>query len=142
VRAGNYGEMLLEVARRLCEELSGPPAPTAPNGEGPLPPPSSFGISHGLDAEDRKVVESLRSALSEIALALCPTSGEASPESAVAALDGIESVVAAELLRGNPEQLPKLMPSFVFLVALQVGGQDRALELCIRAAELIDEIAY
>jgi hypothetical protein len=43
-----------------------------------------------------------------------------------------------ELMRGNSAQLPTLMPSFVFLVALVVVDQDRALELSARTAELIE----
>ena len=45
-----------------------------------------------------------------------------------------------ELVSGNAAQLPALMPSFVFLVALPVVDQDRALELSRRTSELIDGV--
>jgi hypothetical protein len=44
-----------------------------------------------------------------------------------------------ELLSGNAAQLPQLLPSFVFLVALPIVDQDRALELSRRTSELIEE---
>lgn len=132
--------MLLEVAGRLCDELGDPPVPPTPAVEVLAAPPLvDLGLSHELDAEDGQVVESLRGALATIALALCPSPGEPAMAGVLASLDGAESVMRVELLRGNPEQLPKLMPGFVFLVALQVAGEDRALELSRRASELIAE---
>ena len=142
MRAGDYGEMLLGVARQLCDELRDQDDPLPSGLAGLLTPPrGGLEISHDLDAGDREVVENLRGALAEIAIALWPDQEEPSVASAVAALDGAESVIGAELLRGNPQQLPRLMPSFVFLVALQVAGQDRAFELSQRVTELIEEAA-
>jgi hypothetical protein len=43
-----------------------------------------------------------------------------------------------ELVRGNAGELPALMPSFVFMVALQVVDQDRALELSQHTSRLIE----
>lgn len=43
-----------------------------------------------------------------------------------------------ELARGNANQLPALMPSFVFLVTLPIVEQDEALNLSRRASELLD----
>ena len=43
-----------------------------------------------------------------------------------------------ELVSGNAAQLPALMPSFVFLVALPVVDQDRALELSRRTERLVE----
>jgi hypothetical protein len=40
---------------------------------------------------------------------------------------------------GNDARLPQLMPSFIFLVALPIVEQDRALELSRRTSELIEE---
>ena len=138
--AGDYGEMLLKVAARLCEELGDPPdQSTSEVPDFAALPLSELGLSYGLDAEDRKIVESLRGALMKIAMALCPSPGEPAVAGVLASLDGAESMMGVELLRGHPEQLPKLMPGFVFLVALQVAGQDRALELSRRASELIEE---
>jgi hypothetical protein len=57
-----------------------------------------------------------------------------------AALDGAESVIRGELLFGNADRLPALMPGFVFLVVLPVVDQDRALELSRRTEELIQAV--
>jgi hypothetical protein len=40
---------------------------------------------------------------------------------------------------GNAARLPTLMPSFVFLVALPLVDQDRALELSQRSAQLVEK---
>ncbi len=43
-----------------------------------------------------------------------------------------------ELVMGNADRLPALMPSFVFLVVLPVVGQDRAFELSKRTSTLLE----
>ena len=55
-----------------------------------------------------------------------------------AALDGAEMVMRGELVSGNAGQLPALMPSFVFLVALPVVTEDEALDLSKRMARLVE----
>jgi hypothetical protein len=45
-----------------------------------------------------------------------------------------------ELMRGRSEQLPALMPSFVFLVALPIVHQDRAFALSEQTFELLEKI--
>ena len=78
--------------------------------------------------------------LAKIAAALMSRSGGGSGNAVGAAIDGAELVMRGELLSGNADRLPALMPSFVFLVALPVVDQDRALELSRRTIELIDAI--
>jgi hypothetical protein len=43
-----------------------------------------------------------------------------------------------ELVCGNAEQLPALLPGFVFLVTLPVVEQDKALQLSRRTARLVE----
>jgi hypothetical protein len=132
--------MLLAAIARIRDE-SGPPRIP----EAAAPPellashPRQPAISHDLTADDAQLAARLRGELGKLVLALDPVPGEAAKNGAVATLDAAESVIGVELLRGNPERLPKVMPSFVFLLAVQVTGQDRALELAERLTELIEQ---
>jgi len=45
-----------------------------------------------------------------------------------------------ELLAGDAERIAILMPSFVFLVVLPIVGQDEALALSRRTAQLVEEL--
>ncbi len=91
-----------------------------------------------LNSEDELLVTGVRRGLAKIAAALSGGDSDDPAANAVgAALDGAEMVMRGELVRGKAEQLPALMPSFVFLVALTVADQDRALELSRRAEELL-----
>jgi hypothetical protein len=91
-----------------------------------------------LNSEDELLVTGVRRGLAKIAVALSGGDSDDPAANAVgAALDGAEMVMRGELVRGKAEQLPALMPSFVFLVALTVADQDRALELSRRAEELL-----
>jgi hypothetical protein len=94
----------------------------------------------GLNSEDELLVTTMKRGLAKIAATLAGEGSDGgAPTSAVkAALDGAEMVMRGELLRGNAAQLPALMPSFVFLVALPVVDQDRALNLSRRTAQLLD----
>jgi hypothetical protein len=137
VPAGNRSsEALLRVADQLCAEL-------APAGIGEVPGVRSMLADEGamagiLSAEDESLVAALRGGLAKIAAAV-GGQGEDPPRRAVStALDGAEMVVRGELLSGNREKLPRLMPSFVFLVALPIVDQDRALELSQRTEELLE----
>ena len=137
MQAGNYGEMLLRVADRLCRELG-----YAESGEVPgarTTPGEGLATSRILDSEDAALVARLRTALAKIAVALNTRSEDAPVPGVLAALDGAEMVMRGELVSGNAGQLPRLMPSFVFLVALPIVEQDRALELSRRTSELIEE---
>lgn len=135
--AGNERDALLRVADRLGTELGytgreEPPGAGSPlGGEGPL-----AGI---LNSEDELLVARVRSGLAKVAAALDGEGLEGASRSAVgAALDGAEMVMRGELVSGNAARLPSLMPSFVFLVALPVVDQDRALDLSRRTARLVE----
>ena len=138
VLAGNERDALLRVADQLSIELGydpggEPPGARSPlgGGEGPM-----AGI---LNSEDELLVARIRRGLAKVAAALDGEASEGVPEYAVgAALDGAEVVIRGELVSGNAAKLPTLMPSFVFLVALPVVDQDRALELSRRTEQLVE----
>lgn len=138
VLAGTEREALLAVADQLSielgyaesEEPSGARSPLGRN-EGPM-----AGI---LNSEDELLVARVRSGLAKVAAALDGESPDGASRRAVgAALDGAEMVMRGELVSGNAARLPALMPSFVFLVALPLVDQDRALELSQRSAQLVE----
>jgi hypothetical protein len=92
------------------------------------------------DPDDRRLAASMRQSLGRLAAALGDGRAGTSPDSTVAAaLDGVEIVIRGLLVSGGSAQLPQLVPSFVFLVAVAVVDQDRALTVSRRAADLIDE---
>ncbi len=81
----------------------------------------------------------MRRSLAKVAAALGDDGCDGvSGRSVSIALDGAEVVMRGELAMGNAGQLPALLPSFVFLVALPVVDQGRALELSRRAAQLVE----
>ncbi len=134
--AGNYGQALLRVADELCTELTDADTDVL---SGPRSALAEGNVMTGiLDAEEEALVRELRAALVRIAAAL----GAATPEdpkarTIEAVLDGAEMVIRGELLSGNARQLPELMPSLVFLVALPIVEQDRALDLSARTKDLV-----
>jgi hypothetical protein len=132
--AGDHRNALLEVAERLAFELG--------YGAGDNLPGAELGLSgengamaRVLNPDDERLVERLRSGLTKVAVAL---GGIDSSRQTKEALDGIETVMRGELVSGNAARLPALMPDFVFLVALSVVSQDKALLLSIRARELVE----
>lgn len=136
--AGDYGEALIGATNRLCAELgAGSSEPVASAN----PTLAEKGLMGGiLSAEDDLLVRRLRAALARIAAAV----GESEPDFShplivQMVLDGAEMMMRGEILKGNRERLSQLMPDFVFLVALPIVDQDRALELSRRATELIEE---
>lgn len=137
--AGNHGEALLEVADQLCAELGFEGAGQIPGARSVL---GVKGVMGGiLSPEDEALSRRLREALARIAAAL-GFDGEGERARVVTvALDGAEMALRGELVSGNADQLPQLLPSLVFLVALPLVDQDRAIELSRRTAELIAEAA-
>jgi hypothetical protein len=139
VEAGKEREALLRVADRLCAELGceeneaqlrGIHSPLRGDGRG---------LEDILGPEDESLVAAMRGRLAKVATAAGTEKPDGVPEKAVAAaLDGAELVIRGELVRGNVERLPDLMPSFVFLVTLPMVEHDGALDLSRRAAELIE----
>jgi hypothetical protein len=136
VPAGNCGEALIQVADELCAELGYA-------GTEEIPWARSTGTEEGpmagtLSPEDESLASGLRDALAKIATALGARPDDPRARQVLVALDGAEMAIGGELLSGNRQQLPRLMPSLVFLVALPIVEQDRALELSRRTAELIE----
>lgn len=50
---------------------------------------------------------------------------------------GAAQVMRGEMLLGNADRLPRLLPSFAFLVALSIAGKEKALEVSERAEQLM-----
>jgi hypothetical protein len=139
VLAAGERRALLRVAHQLSVELGYVegeelPATTSPLGE------KAGAMAGILNAEDELLVTSVRRGLVKIATALDSDGSDSASEAAVGAvLDGTEMVMRGELVRGNAARLPALVPGFVFLVALAVVHQDRALELSRRTERLLEE---
>jgi hypothetical protein len=136
VLAGDERNALLRVADQLSVELGYAGGDEVPGADSP-----GGGMAVGLlNSEDELLVARVRRGLAKIAAALDGIGSEDASETAVgAALDGAEVVMRGELMTGNGGQLPALMPSFVFLVALPMVDRDRALELSRRTARLIED---
>jgi hypothetical protein len=138
VLTGNEREALLRVADRISIELG------YAEGEESSGPDSLLEGNQGtmagiLNSEDELLVLRMRQGLAKVAAAAGDGDSEGSSESAVrAALDGTELVMRGELVCGNAEQLPALLPGFVFLVTLPVVEQDKALQLSRRTARLVE----
>lgn len=130
--AGNYAEALLRVADQLC---SGLPF----DGSGEIPGArSTLAKDETLGAVDQSRVSQMRRALAKIAACLGGPTETPDLPAVQAALDAAEMVMRGELIRHNEDQLPRLMPSMVFLVVLPIVGQGRAIELSDRTAELVE----
>lgn len=106
-----------------------------------LPYPVQVEKSEGPCADDEPLPRRIRGALATMAVALIAERRHPPGPGASTALDGAETVLLGELVTGREDRLPRIMPSLVFLVALPVVEQDRALALAQRIAELIAEAA-
>ena len=137
--AGDYGEALIRATDLLGAEL--PAAGDSGETAGSNPTLGEKGLMGGvLSAEDDLLVRKLRASLTKIAAALTSSEPDFShPLIVQMVLDGAEMMMRGEILKGNRERLSQLMPDFVFLVALPIVDQDRALELSQRASALIQE---
>lgn len=128
---------LLAVADRLAAELGNPAAEDLPDlGDWLV---SGGGATVGiLSSEDEELVSGMRRSLAQVAAALAADSGDGLGIAVGAALDGAEAVIRGELLLGNADRLPAMIPGFVFVVVLPVVDQDRALELSRRTARIVE----
>lgn len=126
------------MADQLSIELGYPEGEEPPGARSPLD--GDEGPMAGiLNSEDEQLVARVRSGLAKIAAALGGDRLEGASRNAIgAALGGAEMVIRGELVSGNASRLPTLMPSFVFLVALPVVDQDRAIELSRRTERLLE----
>jgi citrate lyase beta subunit len=136
VGAENHGELLLRVADQLRKELGTLDPGAIP--ESRTTAAENSATSRVLDPEDAALLGRLKAALAQLAAALGGGPEDSSIRPVQAVLEGVELVIRGELVRGNAARLPRLMPSFVYLVALPIVEQDRALELSRRTSELID----
>lgn len=137
--AGDDFSALLWVADQLSTELGYSEGDSVPETASPL---RGRGAERTdlLGPEEEQLVVDLGRALARVAAALEKQGLRTPPENAVnAALYGAELVLRGELMNGNGRQLVKLMPSFVFIVALPIVEQDRALELSRRTEELVED---
>jgi hypothetical protein len=137
VKAGDYGRVLLRVVDKLCGELGDADVGAIPAARSRVG--EKRGMARILSAEDELAVTNLGDGLAKIAAALSSSAEPSSPNAVQVALHAAEMVMRGELMNGSGNCLPDLMPSFVFLVALPIVDQDRALELSLRAAELIEQ---
>jgi hypothetical protein len=137
--AGVEREVLLGVLDDLCAELGCPEGGQGVSGAAlPLCGAKLRGMLRVLSAEDELFVSAMRRALAKLASALGAATAQGVRRNALgAALDGTELVIRGELLSGNAEQIPSLIPSFVFLVTVPIVEQDAALDLSSRTSELI-----
>ena len=121
---------------QLCAELPAGNAQKVAKIEAAL---EGEGLMKGvLGLEDESLVSGLRRALVKVAAALDADPEDAHLNRVRFAIDSAEMATLGELMAGNASRLPRLLPSFVFMVALPVAGQDLALKLSQRAAELVD----
>jgi hypothetical protein len=136
VRAGDESVVLTELADRLCAEIG-----CRGDGleEAELPSEAGLGLfGELLNPGDERLIAAGRRSLARIAAAVgAGGSDEMAAKTVKILLDGAESVMRTELIRGNP--LTKAMPDFVFLVVLPFVEQDEALELSRRTASLLEE---
>ena len=136
MQAGTYDEALRRVADQLRAEfidpdLTGLPDAGRTRGE-------EEGMT-GLDAQGEELVERLREVLAGIAATLGAGQEEPPVEAIKTVLHGSEFVIRGKLAAGDAEGVLRLMPSFVFLVAVLVADQNRALELSRRTTELTEQ---
>jgi hypothetical protein len=139
VPQGNAREALLRVADQLCAELAEGGEEEPPHPHPPLAGGLACGRLGSLSPEDESLVAAILRDLAKVVTAVGAERRKSAPQSEVdAALDRAELVIRGELAGGNAEQLPALMPSFVFLVTLPIVKQDEALYLSRRTSELIE----
>jgi hypothetical protein len=139
VPAGKGRKTLLQVADQLCAELGYEERDAGAPGALSGLDRDGGRMTDVLSAEDESLVATVRESLARVAARVGGEEAEDAPEDAIsAALDGAEVVMRGELVNGNVEQLPFLIPSFVFLITLPIVEQDRALDLSRRTAELIE----
>ena len=123
---------------RLCAELnaagSDPIAATEPAADGRAP------WSGALGTDDDLFVIRLRGDLARIAGALGQVAPDFShPLIVQMVLDGAEMMIRGEILKASGNACRRCCWILLFLVALPIVDQDRALALSQRASELIAE---
>jgi hypothetical protein len=139
VSAGNR-RALLRFADQLCAKLGFAEVTEEVDAAEPRAGVDACGGPGVIGAEDELLVAAMRRALAAVAAAVASASGIRTAQTPVsAALDGAEVVMRGELVSGNSENLPALIPGFVFLVTLPIVEVDEALHLSRRTSELVEE---
>lgn len=136
MRGGTSRDELRRVADQLFVEFVDPDLPDPSFGH--LARAESDDVAIVLDAGDENLVIRVRGVLARIAATLSDGVDDSPRRAVQTALDGAELTMRAEVRAGNVDSVLRLMPSFVFLVALSVTDRDRALELSRRTAELTE----
>lgn len=129
---------LLSVANQMSTELGLVGAPELPDRHSARGDRQAA-LEDIIDPEDERLVCEMRRALAKVAAALGEGADFDADAVVGAALDGAEVVMRGEIVVGNTGRLPALLPGFVFLVVLPLAGQDRALEISNRCAELVEQ---
>jgi hypothetical protein len=138
VLAGDERDALLRVAKQLSVELGYSESGEIPGVVSGL---GEAGAVMGiLNSEDELLIAEIRRGLAKLAAAAFDGGKpeDANGSAVGAALDGAEMVMRGEMLMGNADELPALLPGFVFLVTLPVVDQDKALELSKRCVSLVE----
>jgi hypothetical protein len=116
----------VRVADQLCAELPYAKRRDSAEIEAAL---AGEGLMGGIfNSEEEALVSGLRQALVRIAGALGADLENGQLLHVRGAIDGAEMATRVELMAGNAWHLPRLFPSFVFLVALPIVEQDLALK--------------
>jgi hypothetical protein len=134
--AAGERESLAEVADVLCAEF-GYPGGAAQEAQPEPDDLRSQLFAAQLTPEEEALVGAARCSLARLATALQSTHPKVISETTYRALlDGMEFVMRSEVATGN--RLAAVMPSLVFLIALPMLEQDRALELARRTSALLE----
>jgi hypothetical protein len=138
VQAGKERERLLWLAGALEREL-GFEAPMETAGPAGRLARGRFGDL--LEAEDERLVLAISEALSRLAGAVAGRTGAPGEirGATLAALDGAELVIAAEIVAGREERVAEILPGAVFLVVLPALGEAEAMRLAQETEELLAE---
>jgi hypothetical protein len=136
VQAGKERERLLRVACALERQL-GFEAPMETSGPAGRLAKERFGDL--LEAEDERLVLAISQALSRLAGAVADGAGTPGEirGATLAALDGAELVIAAEIVAGREERVAEILPGAVFLVVLPALGEAEGMRLSGRTEELL-----
>lgn len=92
-----------------------------------------------LGVDEERFLAGLRAGLAGIAMSFSEEAAGPELDAVRFALDSAEMVIRGTLISKHETELPRLMPSLVFLTALPVIEHDRALALSRRATQLIGE---
>ena len=128
------GQRLLRALRELCEESDNVMLEEAghPEPKDGWPPPSP------LDSVGEDLAKELRAGLAGLALHRRRGNGRW-PPTLECILDGAQMAARMELQRGEPGGLCALLPTYAYLVVLQVADDATAISVAERAAQLLDD---